>query len=268
MFRLVKSSHNTHPTLLSQKSTNGVIWYIIGVIFVLSVYPLDVATVSILVYVSTLPWHIVKATDRCPPRYHSLSWADTAASTIGRLWGAYTPPLPRSIPIIPLIPFLRLPLAPRKSFAGFLASAFTGAVIAVGFWGFFYPVRDNLLTFRLPEPETLALVEEVLPLPEVVKDAVAQGVKWVSAVDLPLGRWAGLTTLGVVSGVISGVAEALGTSSFSFVTPVGIVKLAADIVVDYELDLGSLDDNLTLPIISGGCIWGFFKVLEYFTVSG
>ena len=30
-------------------------------------------------------------------------------------------------------------------------------------------------------------------------------------------------------------------------------------------DLGSLDDNLTLPIISGGCIWGFFKVLAYFT---
>ncbi|KAI0799995.1 hypothetical protein C8Q74DRAFT_1444007 [Fomes fomentarius] len=203
-----------------KKSTNGVIWYITGVIFVLSVYPLDVATVSILV----------------------LSWADTAASTIGRLWGAYTPPLPRSIPIIPFIPFLRLPLAPRKSLAGFLASAFTGAAIAVGFWGLFYPVRDNLLTFRLPEPETLALVEEVLPLPAVVKDVVAQGVEWVSAVDLPLGRWAGLTTLGVVSGVISGVAEAL--------------------------DLGSLDDNLTLPIISGGCIWGFFKVLEYFTGSG
>lgn len=30
-----------------------------------------------------------------------------------------------------------------------------------------------------------------------------------------------------------------------------------------SLDLGSLDDNLTLPIISGGCLWGFFKCLKF-----
>ena len=40
-------------TLISfQKSTNGVIWYIIGVIWVLSLYPLDVAVVSILMWVT------------------------------------------------------------------------------------------------------------------------------------------------------------------------------------------------------------------------
>ena len=27
-------------------------------------------------------------------------------------------------------------------------------------------------------------------------------------------------------------------------------------------DLGNLDDNLTLPILSGGCLWGFFKLVE------
>ena len=31
-----------------QKHTNGVIWYIIGVVFVLSLYPLDIAVLSIL----------------------------------------------------------------------------------------------------------------------------------------------------------------------------------------------------------------------------
>lgn len=31
-----------------QTSTNGVIWYLIGVIFVLAVYPIDIAVVSIL----------------------------------------------------------------------------------------------------------------------------------------------------------------------------------------------------------------------------
>ena len=126
-----------------------------------------------------------------------------------RLWGAYTPPLPRSIPLIPFVPFLRIPLAPRKSLAGFLAGSLTGAAIAVGFWGVMYPVRDNSLTFQLP-PETVAVAEEVLP--EVVANAVKQGLEWISAVDLPLGRWVGLTTLGVASGLISGVAEALGAS--------------------------------------------------------
>lgn len=38
-----------------------------------------------------------------------LSWADTAASTIGRLWGRYTPPLPRRIP------YTGISYAPRKS---------------------------------------------------------------------------------------------------------------------------------------------------------
>lgn len=36
---------------VSQKSSNGVIWYIIGVLWVLSVYPLDIAVVSILMCV-------------------------------------------------------------------------------------------------------------------------------------------------------------------------------------------------------------------------
>ena len=40
---------SSYPYL--QKAVNGVVWYIIGVIFVLSVYPLDIATVSILMYV-------------------------------------------------------------------------------------------------------------------------------------------------------------------------------------------------------------------------
>ncbi|KAF8230550.1 hypothetical protein L208DRAFT_1281361 [Tricholoma matsutake] len=174
-----------------KKSTNGILWYILGVNFVLTFYPIDVATISILI----------------------LSWADTAASTVGRLFGAKTPRLPSRLP------FLRLPLAPRKSLAGFIAATVTGTLIAVGFWGWVAPFRSG-----------------------------TPGLSWVwdSGASLAssssvTGRWVGLGGLGVVAGLISGVAEAL--------------------------DLGSLDDNLTLPIISGGCILGFLKLLGLFSAS-
>lgn len=68
----------------------------------------------------------------CPasarPR-HRLSWSDTTASTIGRLLGRHSPPLPAHVPLLPFLPF-----AQRKSLAGFSAAALTGFLIAVGFW--------------------------------------------------------------------------------------------------------------------------------------
>ncbi len=51
---------------------NGVVWYLIGVISSLHFFPEDIACVSVMI----------------------LSWCDTAASTFGRLFGRYTPPLP------------------------------------------------------------------------------------------------------------------------------------------------------------------------------
>ncbi len=105
----------------------------------------------------------------------SLSWADTAASTIGRLYGYLTPPLPRRQLYIPL-PFLRnykLGFARRKSLAGFMAATVTGFAITTAFWGYFAPFRN--------EPSTL----------------VGGGWKLVG--------------VGLISGLISGVVEALGS---------------------------------------------------------
>ena len=136
-----------------------------------------------------------------------INHAPTSKSPLGPIT------LPRSLPLIPYVPFFRLPLAPRKSFAGFIAGSATGAAIAIGFWGFCYPVRDAQLAFHLPTPETLAVVSDVIP--EGVSYALEASVEWLRNVDLPLGRWIGLTTLGVVSGLISGTAEALGTSHHS-----------------------------------------------------
>jgi len=79
---------------------NGVVWYLVGTITVLTVFPKDVATLSILL----------------------LSWCDTAASTFGRAWGRYTPRIRRG-----------------KSLAGSLASFLVGAITAAAFWGVIVP---------------------------------------------------------------------------------------------------------------------------------
>ena len=117
---------------------------------------------------------------------------------------------------------LRLPLAPRKSLAGFIGASVTGALIAVGFWTLIAPVRPADMSFQFDLSSTSGCV------------ALAA-----------LALWAGL---------VSGVAEALGACL--------IMGRASSLAHPY-LDLGSMDDNLTLPIISGGCLFGFFKVLNW-----
>ena len=156
-------------------TTNGVTWYILGVNFALMSYPLDVATVAILMFVFSFicPLH--------SQRLSSLSWADTAASTIGRLCRGYTSSLPSRLPL------LRLPLAPRKSLAGFIAASVTGALIAVTFWGWIVSLRDD---------------------PADVTWQWNTGVK-----DQGPKGWLGLAIIGAVTGLVSGVAEALGMCS-------------------------------------------------------
>ncbi|KAJ4490463.1 hypothetical protein J3R30DRAFT_3749817 [Lentinula aciculospora] len=201
-----------------RRATNGFIWYIVGVNFALTFYPLDIATVAILI----------------------LSWADTAASTIGRLWaghwGLYTPRLPSRLPIAPFLPVslkhrLALPLAPRKSLAGFIAASLTGACIALGFWGWIAPI----------------------PLPNERGDVTWFWNGGVSGSGA-FGGWLGLTAISFFAGLVSGVAEALGKAN--------TISSFMSLTVLFSKDLGSLDDNLTLPIISGGCLWAFFKLLN------
>lgn len=164
---------------------NGVVWYIVGTSTVLSLFPTDVACVSVLI----------------------LSWADTTASTFGRLYGRHAPRLPKRLPI------LGLPLAPRKSFVGFFAASVTGALIAFGFWGWLAPMRQ---------------------LDQALSWSWEGGINGAGCA----GLW-GLLRLSLFTGLVTGVAEAL--------------------------DLGDVDDNLSLPIISGACLVGFFKMWEYTT---
>ncbi|KAL7415560.1 hypothetical protein BDY24DRAFT_381517 [Mrakia frigida] len=162
------------PMMRDEEKTkiNGINWYLMGVIFVLSFYPRDVAVLSILI----------------------LSWADTAASSFGRLCSAfrYNPRLPRRV-FFGLIPF-----SSSKSLAGFLAAWATGFVVAVGYYG----------------------------------GGPGGGVSRGGHVDWRVLEWKrGVFVTGQMVGMVAAVTEAL--------------------------DVGSLDDNLTLPIVSGGLVWAF-----------
>jgi diacylglycerol kinase (CTP) len=179
-------------------------------------------------------------TDLLSPPTCRLSWADTAASTFGRLWGKRTPPLPRTL--------FGLPLAPRKSTAGFLAATITGGLIAIGFFGWIAPFRSSgLLSWTweggVQDPAMHGWALEKLGL--------SQGIH--------SGGWLGLIGIGLATGIISGVAEALGEFP---IRPFS--KDRNSILTFIVTDLGTWDDNLTLPVITGICIWGLFKILAAF----
>ena len=84
----------------SHEKYNGVIWYLLGTWAVLRFSSKDIGVVSVLL----------------------LSWCDTAASTIGRLWGRYTPRIRQG-----------------KSLAGSLAACVVGIATALLFWGWVAP---------------------------------------------------------------------------------------------------------------------------------
>ncbi|KAJ7101419.1 hypothetical protein B0H15DRAFT_919781 [Mycena belliarum] len=195
--------------------TNGTLWYILGVNFALTFYPIDVATVAILI----------------------LSWADTAASTLGRMYGPRTPPLPSSLSLawLPAWENIRvaprrlwLPFAPRKSTAGFLAACTTGALVALVFWGGVAGLRNYLRSTGG------AWAGRWVPEGVIGGLGVNAGVAQTTPARFGVDGWVALLALVLFAGVVSGVAEAL--------------------------DLGGLDDNLTLPIISGGALMLFFRV--------
>ena len=131
----------------------------------------------------------------------SLSWADTAASTFGRLWGRYTPPLPRSL--------LGLPLAPRKSLAGFAAAAITGAAITAGFWAVLAPMYDSIAACWSVEEGVRAFGVDH----SAVGDAARAFLREQGVPSLHSGGWVGLAIISVIAGLCTAVAEALGKLS-------------------------------------------------------
>ncbi|MCJ1457259.1 hypothetical protein MMC28_007626 [Mycoblastus sanguinarius] len=107
-----------------------------------------------------------------------------------------------------------------KSLAGSVAAAVVGVLTAGMFWGWAVP--------RFGYDESF-MFRGQLSLPEAVKEGIG-------LID-EQGRVGGLVALGIVS-------------LWS-----GFVASASEVV-----DLFGLDDNVTIPILSGLGLWGFFKV--------
>lgn len=113
-----------------------------------------------------------------------------------------------------------------------MAASFTGTCIAIAFWAWIAPMRFG------------------------GKELVWSFEKGVTGSGT-LSGWLGLSIVGLVAGLISGVAEAMGECY-----PCFCFYLLWILMFSCE-DLGSLDDNLTLPIVSGGCILGFLKFASW-----
>ena len=137
---------------------NGVIFYLLGAWAVLRFFPKDVAVMGVLL----------------------LSWCDTAASTVGRLYGRYTPRIRKG-----------------KSLAGSTAAAIVGMATAVTFWGIIVPrywgLENDFMfkgTINLPAP-----IKQVLGLTGQNNGA--------------LGGWTALSVLSIWSGLVASTSEVI-----------------------------------------------------------
>lgn len=135
---------------------NGVIWYLLGAWVSLRFFPKDVGTMSVLL----------------------LSWCDTAASTIGRMYGRYTPRIRRN-----------------KSLAGSAAAALVGVATAGLFYGIMVPKYFGF--------EEDFMFHRTLALPEPAKQALGL----VSKGSGIIGGWLALGAMSLWSGFIASASE-------------------------------------------------------------
>ncbi|CAI4808777.1 BFH_collapsed_G0052500.mRNA.1.CDS.1 [Saccharomyces cerevisiae] len=118
---------------------NGVLWYILGLIFSFNFFSKDVTLISLFL----------------------LSWSDTAAATIGRKYGHLTPKL-----------------AGNKSLAGSIAAFTVGVITCWVFYGYFVPAYSyvNKPGEIQWSPETSRLSLNMLSLLGGVVAALSEGI--------------------------------------------------------------------------------------------
>ncbi|MCJ1300889.1 hypothetical protein MMC08_003688 [Hypocenomyce scalaris] len=134
---------------------NGVIWYLLGAWAVLRFLPKDVGVMGVLL----------------------LSWCDTAASTMGRMYGRYTPRIRKG-----------------KSLAGSAAAAVVGILTAGIFWGWIVP------TYWGYEDSFMFKGELVLPR------SIRAILRWKEGQGT-IGGWVALGMVSLWSGFVASASE-------------------------------------------------------------
>jgi len=204
----------------------------------------------------------------------SLSWCDTSASVFGRMLGAYTPPLPSP------------PFARRKSLAGFLAAFISGTLTAYYFWGTGVAnrgARIGGLSWDLnhisstTSTSTSSFLSSLAGVNGAIFGSNSIGTGWrgfrigfrslpsflpyptsssfssaSASQHLSAGEY-----LSQTKDVVSGVYEGLAGNRVPQI-PLVLLCLGSGLVaaVAESLELGGIDDNLSLPILGSAGIWG------------
>lgn len=148
----------------AQEKYNGVIWYLLGAWTVLRFFPKDIGVASVLL----------------------LSWCDTAASTVGRQYGRYTPRIRKG-----------------KSLAGSAAAAIVGLCTALIWWGWVAPYYESIGVADNTGPFAFAF-QGVLTLPGRAQELLGWSPQQASI--------SGSLALGVVSlwaGLVASASEAV-----------------------------------------------------------
>lgn len=188
-----------------------------------------------------------------------LSWADTSASVFGRLFGRYTPPLPSP------------PFAARKSLSGFIAAIIAGSLTAYLFWG--TSIAKSAERFDGNSWNSkYAVLGATAPGP---LNSGWTGWTWGFRGHLPndLAENAHSGRLNAAwnaaARAASSIAESASSTQHAPPMPLPLLCLGSGLVaaVAEGLELGGVDDNLSLPILSGfGIIawlfvWGRLAVM-------
>ena len=155
-----------------------------------------------------------------------LSWSDTSASVFGRKYGKYTPSLPSP------------PFASRKSFAGTLGAFFFGGFSAWLFFNYAASIgSENDLSWHGPTSTWIPQFLRFTQLPQkLYSGRITEFPEYLhlggTKISTRLPRPASTLHLWQVE-LITAVAGAIAEG----------------------IDLFGLDDNLTLPVLSGLIIW-------------
>lgn len=166
-----------------------------------------------------------------------LSWADTAASVIGRKYGRYTPKLPSP------------PFAKRKSLAGTMGAFFFGFLSAYLFFNYAAPFgSENDLTW---------LGETSIFMPKFAKAAIAAQKQKLQSWNGPVTHFPDYLPIGKGAIISTRLPQPQST------LPLWKVELicAFSAAIAEGIDIYGLDDNVIMPVLSGLMIWASLYIL-------